>query len=170
MKKIILVLTALLISFSAQAELKIGFVDMQLALRTVTAGKTAKKKLESEFKKKQEEFKKKEQELFKMKEELEKKALAFTEDQKRKKAVEFNQKMMAFREQVGRSQQAISVRERELTLPIIEALRKHVDGLAKQKGYSFVLERNEQSVMYAKKKFDLTSDLVKVFEKNWKKK
>lgn len=170
MKKLALIFVSLMVSATAFAEFKIAVVDMQQALQTVSAGKAAKKKLEKEFKKKQDEFKKKENGLKKMKDELEKKALAFTEEQKRKKAIEFNQKMMAFREEVGRSQQSIALRERELTLPIITELRNQVGILAKAKSYSIVLERSEQSVMFAQKKYDITGDLVKAFEKAWKKK
>lgn len=170
MKKCILVLVSMMMSVSAFAEVKIAVIDMQKALQSVSAGKAAKKKIEAEFKKKQQKFKKQEKSLMKMKTDLEKKALAYTEDQKRKKAMEFNQKMMAFREEVGRSQQAIGARERELTLPIIQELRKQIEVIAKKKNYSVVLERSEQSVMFVQKKYDITSELVKAFEKNWKKK
>ena len=78
--------------------------------------------------------------------------------------------MMAFREEVGRSQQAISLRERELTVPIIEELRKQITAVAQDKNYDLILEKNEQNVMYAKKSLDVTAEVIKAFEKAWKKK
>ncbi|MFK8138672.1 MAG: OmpH family outer membrane protein [Bdellovibrionales bacterium] len=165
----LLVISAILFSFSLQASLNLAYVDMQKALQATKAGKQAKASLEKEFKKKEAEFKRKDAELKKMGEDIQKKAVAWSEDQKRKKTIEFQQKRFALQQEVARSQQQISVKERELTIPIFKGLRDEVAKLAKEKKYSMVLEKSEQSVLYAEKKLDITDEVVKRFEKNSKK-
>lgn len=147
------------------AEIKIGYIDMQKAIQETSTGKQAKKDLETDFNKKKKELEKKEADLKKMNEDLEKKALVLSDDVRAKKQQELQQEMLKYRELVGKSQIDIQKRERDLTVPILEKLRSIIEGIAKTEGYTVILEKSEQSVMYANKEIDLTERVVKEFEK-----
>jgi outer membrane protein len=147
------------------AEAKIGYVDMQKAIQETTTGKNAKKELEKEFNAKKTELQKKEGDLKKMADDLEKKKVALSEEMRQKKQAELQQEMMKFQREVGESQLNIQKKERDLTEPILKKLQTALDKIAKDDGYSMVLERSEQSVLWAKKDLDLTERLVKEFEK-----
>jgi outer membrane protein len=150
------------------ADLKIGYVDMQKAIKETSVGKKAKKELEKDFNAKKAALQKKEADLKKMNDDLEKKKVALSDDVKAKKAQELQQEMLKFQREVGESQLNIQKKERDLTQPILEKLQASLDKVAKEGGYTLVLEKNEQSVLWAKKEVDLTDAVVKEFEKTAK--
>lgn len=149
----------------AAEEMKMGFIDMQKAIQETAAGKKAKKDLEDEFNKKKKELEKKEADLKKMNDDLEKKSLVLTDEVKQKKAQELQAEMIKYREVVAKSQMEIQKKERDLTAPIVTKLREIVDDIAKKEGYTMVLEKSEQSVLWAKKDLDLTDRVIKEADK-----
>ena len=164
MKKMILGLGVLLAATMAHAETKIGFVDMQKAIQSTAAGKKAKADLEGDFNKKKKELEKKEADLKKMGEDLEKKKSVLSEEALGKKQAEFQEEMLKYRDVVQKSQVEIQKKERDLTAPILEKMKKVIAKLSKEKGYSLVLE-NSQMVLFSTPESDLTDEVVKAFEK-----
>jgi len=162
---------ALGISFSSQAaiakggDLRVATVDMQRAIQTVSEGKKARKSLETAFNKKKRELQKEEAEIKKLHEELKKQSLAMNEKALGQKQAEIQKRVMALQEKTARSQMEIQRREQELTKPIVERLRKVISGMAKKRGYSLVLERNENNVLYSLAKDDLTEEVIKGYNK-----
>ena len=159
-----LVAGALLLTFSARAETKIGYVDMQKAVQSTTAGKKAKTDLETEFNKRKKELDKKKADIEKMGQDLEKKKSVLSEEVLGKKQMELQEEMMKFQKVVGENQLEIQKKEKELTLPILEKMKKVIEKVAGEKGFSMVLERTEQNVLFAQKDIDLTEEVVKTFE------
>lgn len=165
MKKLVVALSVLIMAAAAKAESKIGFVDMQKAIQSSSAGKKAKSELEAEFNKKKKELEKKEADLKKMGEDLEKKKSVLSEEALGKKQAEFQEEMLKYRDVVGKSQMEIQKKERELTAPILDKMKKVIAKLAKDKGYSMVLENN-QGVLFATPDSDLTEEVIKAYEKD----
>lgn len=164
MKKMLVVVAVLMAASFAQAQGKIGFVDMQKAIQSTAAGKKAKEELEKDFNKKKKELEKKEADLKKMGEDLEKKKSVLSEEALGKKQAEFQEEMLKYRDVVGKSQVEIQKKERDLTAPILEKMKKVISKISKEGGYSLVLE-NSQMVLYADQGADLTDAVVKAFEK-----
>lgn len=164
MKKMLIVLSMLMTASLAHAEAKIGVVDMQKAIQSTAVGKKAKAELEAEFNKKKKELEKKEGELKKLGEEIEKKKAVLAEDALNKKQAEFQEEMLKYRDVVGKSQVEIQKKERDLTAPILEKMKKVIAKVAKDKGYSMVLE-NSQMVLYSTPDADLTQEVITAFEK-----
>lgn len=170
MKKHLVILAAALIGMAASAaDVKIGYIDMQKAIQETSAGKKAKKDLEEDFNKKKKELEKKEADLKKMNEDFEKKAMVLSDEVRGKKQQELQQEMLKYREMVGKSQMDIQKKERDLTQPIIDGLRKVITDIAEKDGFTVILERSEQSVLWAKKDIDLTDRIIQEFEKSKKK-
>ena len=162
---LVIVLLGFLGNIATAEETKLGFIDMQKAIQETASGKKAKKDLEDEFNKKKKELEKKEADLKKMNEDLEKKSLVLTDEVKQKKAQELQQEMIKYREVVAKSQMEIQKKERDLTAPIVQKLRDIVEEIAKKEGYTMILEKNEQSVLWAKKELDLTERVIKEADK-----
>lgn len=150
---------------SAQAETKIGYVDLQKAIQETSTGKKAKSDLEKDFNKRKKELEKMEADLKKMGEDLEKKAMVLSDDVRGQKQAAFQQEMMKYREAVSKNQLEIQKKERDLTMPIITKLREAIEDIAKKDGYTMVLEKSEQSVLWAQKEADLTDEVIKAYEK-----
>lgn len=155
----------LLLPLAAQADTKIGYVDMQKAIQETAAGKKAKKELEDEFNKKKKELEKMEADIKKKGEDFEKRSGVMNEDARNKKQAELNADMRKYQETAGKAQMEIQKRERDLTQPIVTKLREILEGIAKKDDYTVILEKAENSVMWAKKDIDLTERIVKDYDK-----
>lgn len=157
--------TSLFFASSARAEIKIGYVDLRKALQDTSAGKKAQKDLKKEYDAKKEELEKKEKDLKAMNDDLDKKKLVLSDEVKQKKQIELQQEMGKFQQQVQATQAALQKKEREMTQPILEKLQELLDKRAKADGYTVILEKSEQSVLWAKKDIDMTDAIVKEYEK-----
>jgi outer membrane protein len=150
---------------AAADDTKIGYVDMQKAIQSTEAGKKAKKDLEKEFNAKKEELQTKEKDLKKMTEDFEKKSSVLSDEVKAKKQQEIQEEMLKYRDYVGKSQAAIQERERNLTAPILERLRGIIGDIGSKEHYTVILEKAENSVLWAPKNIDLTDRIVAEFDK-----
>lgn len=155
---------AALISTAAHADVKIGFVDMQKAIQETAAGKKAKKDLEGEFNKKKKDLEKKEADIKKMHEDFEKRSSVMNEDARNKKQNEIRTEMGKYQEAAAKAQMEIQKKERDLTQPIVTKLKSILDDIAKKEDFTVILEKSENSVMWAKKDIDLTERLVKTYD------
>lgn len=151
-------------SVAQAAETKVGLVDMQKAIQSTAAGKKAKAELEAEFEKRKKELQKKETDLKKMSEDLDKKKSVLSEEVLGKRQGELQEEMMKYREVLNKNQMEIQKKERDLTQPILEKMRKAIDVVAKEGGYTYVLE-NSPMVLFADPSHDLTDKVIKAFEK-----
>jgi outer membrane protein len=160
-----LVVLALISVVSSANEAKFGYIDMQKAIQNTASGKKAKKELEDEFNKKKKELEKREADIKKMGEDFEKRSMAMNEEARAKKQQEIQLEMRKYQELAGKSQMDIQKRERDLTQPIVNKLKSIVDDIAQKEGYTFIFERAENSVMWAKKELDLTDRVIKEHDK-----
>lgn len=154
----LIVLLGVLTGATALAEQKIGYVDVQRAVMSVEDGKAVKKKLESFAKKKKDELEKAQNDLKTMKEELEKQASLLKDDVKRKKALEFQQKVAEFQESYLKSEKELASKQAELSKPILEKLEKIINAVAKEQNYDLILEK--AAVLFAKGNLDLTDEII----------
>ena len=149
----------------AQKEDKIATVDMQRALQSVKDGQKARSELESAFNKKKTELQKEEAELKALHEELKKQSLVLSEKAMAQKQSDMQERVMKFQEKTARSQAEIQQKEQELTAPIVERIRKLIGKIAQEKGYTVVLERNENSVLFSLDEHDMTESVIDAYNK-----
>lgn len=164
MKTILMTLVLAMAAQGAYAQAKLGYVDMQKAVQATAAGKKAKTDLEGEFNKRKKDLDKKKADIEKMGQDLEKKKSVLSEEVLGKKQMELQEEMMKFQKTVAENQMEIQKKEKELTLPILDKMRKVIEKVAQDKQYSMVLEKNENNVLFAQKDADLTEEVVKAFE------
>jgi outer membrane protein len=150
---------------AAAEEIKIGIVDMQKALQTVDAGKKAKSQLEKEFNAKKKELQTEEASIKKLGEEFKKQSLVLSDEARAKKQAELQERFMKFQEMTARAQQEIQAKEQELTAPLVTSLRTIIADLAKQRGLSVVLEKNENTVLFSMEKDEITEEVIANFNK-----
>ncbi|CAM6054193.1 unnamed protein product [Sphagnum tenellum] len=148
----------------ASEDLKIATVDMQKALQSVDMGKQAKSQLEKEFNAKKKELQAEEATLKKLTEDFKKQSLVMSDEARTKKQGELQERIVKFQELTARSQTEIQQKERDLTQPIITKLRTIITESAKKKGYTLVLEKNENTVLYSLDKHDITGDIINTFD------
>ncbi|MFN8848070.1 MAG: OmpH family outer membrane protein [Bdellovibrionales bacterium] len=164
MLKSVLLVISLLSATAFAADMKIGLVDMQKAIQSTAAGKKAKTELEGEFEKRKKELQKKEADLKKMNDDLEKKRAVMSDEVLGRKQAELQEEMLKYRETLTKNQNEIQKKERDLTQPILEKMKKTIQEVAKEGGYSYVIE-NSPMVLFADPAHDLTDKVIKAFEK-----
>ena len=165
MKKIIALILVMGFGVSAMAEAKFAYVDMRKAMTSTKAGKAAEKKLKKEFERKQKKLKTMEKNVAKMKEDLEKKSLVMSDAVKRRKQAEFQKEYLKLQQMAAQSQQEMQKKQFDMTRPILEKLRGVIGEIAKKEKFDMVFEKSEQSVLWAKSNLDITSKVIKAYDK-----
>ncbi len=157
-----LFLSVALSSF-AHAEIKVAFVDLQRALQSVESGKKAKSSLEKEFNDKKKVLEAEEKAIQKITEDFKKQSMVLSEEAKIRKQNEIQERLLKYRELFSKSQFDIQNRERELTEPILKKLRVIIEDLGKKNTYNFILEKNENNVLFSLSKDDLTEEVIRTY-------
>lgn len=148
----------------AQADGRIGYVDMQRVIAESAAGKRAKADLEGMAKQKQEQVARESQKLKALQQALEKEQLTLTETQKRTKQRDFEQKVQAYQQLAGDAQRELSQKEAEHFRTVLVGIRDIIREIAKGEKLMLVLEKNEQPVLYAEDGPDLTDRVIKAYD------
>lgn len=155
------VIMGLHINTAKADDVKIGLIDMQKAIQSSEQGKKAKSELEQAFNKKKKELQSEEANLKKLQEDFQKKQSAMSDSAKKEQQAKLQEKFMKYQELLQRSQAEIQKKEQEMSEPIIRKIREKVSEIAKKKGLTMVLEKNENVVLYSQDKDDITDDVMK---------
>ena len=150
--------------FSLSAQVKMGFVDLQKTVQATSAGKKARSELDAEFAKRKKELDRQETELRRKDKQLESKKLSLPEKTYRQQQAALDKQVGEFRDLMGRTQIDFQKKELELTTPILEKARRVIAKVAKENGYTVVMELTAQ-VLYAPEGDDLTDKVIREFEK-----
>ena len=73
--------------------------------------------------------------------------------------MELKGQLMAFQQEVLNSEKELAAKQIELTNPILEQLFRIAETIAKERGFSLVLEKS--AVVYAQADMNLTDELIK---------
>jgi len=146
------------------AELKIAYVDIQRAINESNAGKEAKKAITKEIEKFQRLIADKQKELQTMKESFEKQALMLTPDARANKEKEYQNKLREFQRWGEDSQNELNQKRMEMERNISIALVKVIQKLGADEGYTLILEKNENIVLFVSKTIDITDRAIKAYD------
>lgn len=147
----------------AEEPARVGYVDLRKVLIESKAGKHNKAEIEKLIKQKQEQLQKEEQKIKGLQQAYEKEQLLLTEQQKKDKQKEFQDKVQAFQKLQGESEQEVRRKDGEYSQKAIEEIRRLVADLAKDKKLMLVFERSAQP-LYAEPGPDLTAEVLKRYD------
>lgn len=146
------------------AGLKIGFVDIQKAVNECNEGKEAKKAIVKEVEKFQRQFAEKQKELQALKEAFDKQAPMLKPEARSAKEKEFQAKVREFQRWQEDSQNEVNQKRAEMERNISIGLQKVIQKLGTDEGYTFIMEMNENIVLFASKAVDLTDRIIKLYD------
>ncbi len=158
---VFLTLFASLVLYSPLAkaqQFKIGFIDLQKVLNESESGKKAKSDLESFIKSQQSRIDEKGKEIEAMKAEFSKKSSILSEDAKRKKEEELQKELRDYKRMVADAQEEAKKKETELTKEIFKEIDVLIGKLAKEEGYSAIMEKT--ILLYTGDAFDITEKVI----------
>ena len=146
------------------ADFKIAYVDIQRAVNECNAGKDAKKAITKEVEKFQRQIADKQKELQTMKESLEKQAPMLNTDARANREKEYQNKLREFQRWGEDTQNEINQKRMEMERNISIGLQRVIQKVGADEGYTFILEKNENVVLYISKTIDITDRMIKAHD------
>ncbi len=146
-------------------KIKIGYVDLQRAVRETNEGKKILTDLKTEFQRKQGQLDIKRKELEKMKQELDKQSLMMTEANKKDKERELLKKLKEW-QTLGMTLQKDLDRRQSMALQgILRKMQLLLHKIGQKGKYSLLLIK--ESVLYAPGHFDLTNQVIREYNEKY---
>jgi len=139
----------------------LAYVDLQAALSSSDAGKSARQMFKVEVDRIQKDLDVKQNDLTRLKDELEKQGFLLSEEAKAEKEREYQDKLKAVQRFYQDAQEELQGKDTELTRSILVDLRRIITDIGREKGYVMILEKNESSVLFARESADLTGEVIK---------
>ena len=161
---VLIIIGGLLTGRVYSADIKGGWVDMQRAVNECNAGKEGKKALLQEVEKVQRLGAEKQKELQEMKESLEKQGLLLTPEARAAKEKELQTKVRDFQRWSEDTQNELKQKQIELERNISSGLAKVVQEIGAKEGYTVILGKNENIVLFSSKSIDLTDRVIKAYD------
>jgi outer membrane protein len=141
----------------------IGYVNIQRAIVEVEEGKRAKEKLKATFDVKQKALSDKESELKKMKDAIEKESVVKDDAATRQKKAEFQTKLLELQQVFMKEQQELQAEEAKALSGITEKMKKVIQEIGEQGGYTLILEIQDSRLLFAKPHLDLTNEVIRKY-------
>ena len=146
------------------ADIKIGSVDMQRVINECSAGYEARKVIAQDGEKFQRLVEEKQKELQTMKESIEKQALMLTPDARANKEREYQIKLREFQRWGEDTQNELTQKRTQLERTISMGLIKVVQEIGLKEGYTLILQKNENIVLFASQPVDITDQVIEAYD------
>ncbi len=164
MKKISLILLALLFIAVPVCAQKIAYVDLQRALNLSKAGTAAKEQMTTQVQRYEGEFRAKQQEVLRIKEDLEKQAALLSDTARAERERDYQRRVTELQRFQQDIQEELQQQDAEFTTRIINELFDVLQKIGAEGGYTMIIEKNEGAIVYADPKIDLTDELIKAYD------
>jgi outer membrane protein len=151
---------------TAHAEAKLAIIDIQTVLETSKEGKRAKDLLNKQAGERKTLIEKKKNELQKLESEFKQKRLVLKGNVLEEKQRELQEKTIELQKLVFDSENEFKQKHAKLTGDIVERIRSVATKIGVDKKFDMVIEKS--AVVYYKSAFDLTKDVVKLYDKTYK--
>ena len=161
---IVILIGGLLTGAVYSEDLKVGAVDIQKAVNQCNAGKEAKQALTKEVERIQRLIAEKQKELQEMKELLEKQGLMLKPETRAEREKEYQTKLRDFQRWGEDSQNEINQKRIEMERNIYIGLQKVIQKVGTDEGYTLILEKNENIILFNSKSIDITDQVIKAYD------
>lgn len=144
----------------AQAEGKIGYVNIDRILRDAAPALRAQKKIEAEFSKRDQEMQKVAEQIKRLQDQLEKNAVTMSESDRRNKEREFNDLNKDFQKKQRDFRDDLNNRRQEELSTVLERANRAVKQVAEQEKYDIVF----QEAVWSSPRIDITDKVIKALD------
>ena len=124
--------------------------------------------LKEEAKKLEDELNAKQEELKKLRAEIDKKGSVWNKDTKEAKEADFKTKTQEFQKKYMEYGEQLNKKKQDTESDIIDELRGVVEEIAQKKGYTYVFERSVGGLLVAPASDDLTDEVIKQYNKEFR--
>lgn len=143
---------------------KVGYVDFSRALNGVSDGRSARKRLGSEFKERQQQLDRLQASLGKLKGDIDKERVVISSDLLLKMEEDYRRKYFELQQKFATFRNDMALKESQYTKKILLRLRKIVRDIALSEGYDLILEKSQDVVIYSSASNDLTDRVISRYD------
>lgn len=143
----------------------IALVDTQLVLTQSIAGKAARSNLEGRVKKAQAKLAQSKSDFDKQRGELEKQAAILSGSALEAKKEALGKRQLELQRLYQDTQEELAKANEQELVKVIKEIQSVVNELAKERKYTFVFEKDRQTVLYSSDRIDISSEVVKILDK-----
>jgi outer membrane protein len=144
----------------AQADGKIGFVNLDRILRDAAPAVRAQKKLEAEFQKREQELARTAEGLKRMQEALEKNAMTMSDSDRVKREREFQETSREFQRKQRELREDFNQRRNEELSGILERANRAVRQIAEAEKFDIIF----QEAVFASSRIDITDKVIRALD------
>lgn len=144
----------------AQAEGRIGFVNLDRILRDAAPAQRAQKKIEAEFSKRDQEMAKLAEQLKRMQESIEKNGMTMSESERRNREREFGEMNREFQRKQREFREDLNQRRNEELSGILERANRVVRQIAETEKYDIIF----QEAVFASPRIDITDKVIRALD------
>jgi len=166
MKKVLLL--SFMLALPVWAQVKLGYVDLQRALREVGEGQQARQKLEREIEKRKKELETEENKLKNEQENFQKQAAMMSEAARGQKLMELQEKASVFIQKAQRMQEEMAQIEQTALRNIFEKMDPIVEAIAQRENLTMMFEKTNSGLVWAAPSIDYTNELVRTYNERHK--
>ncbi|HKO87383.1 MAG TPA: OmpH family outer membrane protein [Burkholderiales bacterium] len=160
--KQLLILSLLLVSggAAAQADLKIGVVNLDRILRESAPAQRAQKRIEAEVAKREQEMAKLAEQIKRLQEKSDKDALTLSDSERNRRDSELRELTRDFQRKQREAREDINQRRNEELSQVLERANKVVRQIAESEKFDIIL----QEAVYANPRIDITEKVVRALD------
>ncbi len=144
----------------AQADLKIGVVNLDRILRESAPAQRAQKRIEAEVAKRDQELAKTAEQIKRLQEKLEKEGLALSDPERNKREFELRDMSRDFQRRQREAREDINQRRNEELAQVLERANRVVRQIAESEKFDMIL----QEAVYANPRIDITEKVVRAMD------
>jgi outer membrane protein len=156
------------ISAFAETTLRVALVDVQNAILQTNEGKAQREKIEKEFNEKRQNLANQEKQLKKMNDDFLVQQSILSEADKQNKQKEFQMKLQQYQQDQMAFEQEARQKESTALQSIFSNLQKEIQKIAKQKNYDMVFDKSAGVLLYTVNPNDITEEVVKQYNNDYK--
>lgn len=146
------------------AETKMAYINLKRVFNESKRGMKQKEAFTAKINELKKEVDKKKEEFQAYKAELEKKAPLLSDQARREKEKEYQQKARELEWLIKDSNEELRKLEQQMLDGLMKSLQKVVEKIGAQENYTLILEETASSILYAPKEMDITDQVIKAFD------
>ncbi|MCL2011691.1 MAG: OmpH family outer membrane protein [Cystobacterineae bacterium] len=159
---------SLMLSLPVWANVKLGYVDLQRALKEVAEGQQARQKLEKEVEKSKRELAAQENRLKEEFDNFQKQMAVMNEATRNQKHMEFQEKSSTLFKKAQKMQEDMAQMEQVALRGIFEKMDPIIEAIAKREGLTMMFEKTNSGLVWAPASMDYTNELVRTYNEKHK--
>jgi len=152
----------------AQAEIKIGVIDVQEVLEKSEPGQTVMAEFKAKADDIRKELEKRKSDIEKLREEMEKQSLVLSQDAKQDKELEYKRRVRDYQDYVQVTQRTLQTENDRLSRPVMEMLGGVLKDYGQRNKYTLIVDSKAPGLVYTNEGNDVTKQVILELNKAWR--